>query len=210
MTIKPSTAEPESIAEAHRALLQDPNLQFDLAHPKEPPPPPEWPHWVGDLLRAAAPVLGWVFWAGLALIVGLIAWFFVREMLALKFRRLPPKDLKDQEPAPWRPTEAQARAIIGDADALAAEGRYAEAAHLLLLRSIDDLDQRRPQSVRPALTSRDIASLEALPEAARPAFSRIAGVVERSLFGGAPVGAPDWTECRQAYEAFALPSGWSR
>jgi hypothetical protein len=215
MTIKPSADAPASlngtsIEAAHSKLLQDPTLQFDLAHPKPPPPPPEWLHWIGDLVKSLAPVLVWVFWSGLILIVALVAWFFVREMLGLKFKRQPGKDLKDNEPEPWRPTAAQARAIIGDADALAAQGRYAEAAHLLLLRSIDDLDQRRPQAVRPALTARDIARLEQLPETARPAFAQIARVVECSLFGGVPVGAPDWTQCRQAYEDFALPAGWTR
>ena len=43
-----------------------------------------------------------------------------------------------------------------------------------------------------------------------PVIGRIAigKVVERSLFGGAAVGAQDFADCRQAYEAFALPEGW--
>ena len=45
-----------------------------------------------------------------------------------------------------------ARARLADADALAAAGRFAEAVHLLLYRSVDDISDRRPGLVRPAMT----------------------------------------------------------
>ena len=64
-------------------------------------------------------------------------------------------------------------------------GRYSEAAHLLLFRSIEDIDARRPDLVRPALTSRDIAALPRSPARPRRAFARIAMMVERSLFARA-------------------------
>ena len=67
----------------------------------------------------------------------------------------------------------------------------------------------RPRSIKPALTSRNIAELDALPVSARPAFSRIARSVERSFFGGREVDAGDFAECRRAYEAFAIPNAWS-
>ena len=92
---------------------------------------------------------------------------------------------------------------------IADQGLYAEAAHLLLLRSVQDIEKRQPRAVRISLTTREIAVLEVLPESARPAFSAIGRVVERSLFGGAPVGSSDFADCRQAYEDFALPAGWS-
>jgi hypothetical protein len=79
----------------------------------------------------------------------------------------------------------------------------------LLFRSIEDLDGRRPNTVKPALTSRDIARLEALPASARPAFARIAEVVEHSFFGGRPVTEAHWGECRRSYEAFAFPESWT-
>ena len=95
-----------------------------------------------------------------------------------------------------------------EADALAAQGLYAEASHLLLLRSVQDIEKRQPRALRASLTTREIAGLKAVPESARPAFAQIGRVVERSLFGGAPVQADDFASCRQAYEAFALPEGW--
>ena len=108
----------------------------------------------------------------------------------------------------WRPEEAPARQLLSEADALAARGLFSEAAHLLLFRSIEDIDQRRPELVRPALTSRDIAALPAIPDRPRGAFARIAAMVERSLFARRPLGADDWHDCRAAYEDFAFAEGW--
>ncbi|HWT13705.1 MAG TPA: DUF4129 domain-containing protein, partial [Allosphingosinicella sp.] len=81
-------------------------------------------------------------------------------------------------------------------------------AHLLLFRSIEDIESRRPRLVRPALTSRDIAALDAIPERPRGAFSRMARLVERSLFARRPLAEGDWRDCRAAYEEFAFVEGW--
>lgn len=212
MTTAPAQANDEAVLAAHRKLVQDPSLQFDLVRPVDQPPPepPTWLQGVGEVLSALAPLLTWVFWGGVALIVAFIIFFLVREVMRVRFG-FKPKALRKTDPEPeWRPTAQAARTLLADADELAARGLYAEAAHLLLLRSIDDLDSRRPQTVRPAQTARDISSLSALPEAARPAFGKIARVVELSLFGGSEVDAAAFADCRRAYEDFALPSGWSR
>jgi hypothetical protein len=62
--------------------------------------------------------------------------------------------------------------------------------------------------VRPALTSRDIARLDAMPGEARTAFGRIAEAVERSFFGGRAVDADVFGRCRADYQAFAFSEGW--
>jgi hypothetical protein len=113
----------------------------------------------------------------------------------------------DGEPV-WRIGEEPARQLLGDADALAADGRYSEAAHLLLHRSIAEIDRRRPASVRKALTSRDIAALPAIPSSPADAFRAIVAAVERSLFGGRALDAADWQDCRAAYERFAFAEVW--
>jgi hypothetical protein len=102
-----------------------------------------------------------------------------------------------------------ARARLADADALAAEGRYAEAVHLLLYRSVDDIAAKRPGLVKPALTSRDLAGSRDLPQVPRGAFARIARAVEVSLFGGQPVDADVWGECRAAYAELTVPRAWA-
>ena len=198
----------ESLAQAHAELLRDRGLQFDRAT-FTPPKPPEWLKWLGDAFEAIAPLLKYVFWIGVALLAGLIVYALVREVLQLRPGPAKPKLEEAVQQPEWRPDIAAARDLLAAADRLADEGRYAEAAHLILLRSVEDIESRRPSAVRPALTTREIASLTVLPEAARPAFVKIGRVVERSLFGGTGVGAAEFADCRRDYEAFALPGGWS-
>ena len=47
-----------------------------------------------------------------------------------------------------------------------------------------------------------------MPSGARDLFARIARLVERSLFGGRPVGEADWSAARAAYADFVLPGAW--
>lgn len=198
----------DPLAAAHAELLRSRGFQFDRAD-FQPPKTPEWLKWIAEAFQAIAPLLKWIFWIGAAAIAALVLYALVREVLRLRMPVARPKTASVETVPEWRPDAATARDLLTAADALAAEGRYAEAAHLILLRSVEDIERRRPRSVRPALTTREIAGLSALPPSARPAFAQIGRVVERSLFGGAPVEAGDYAECRRDYEAFALPAGWA-
>ncbi len=123
-------------------------------------------------------------------------------------RRRPVGIEAEAEEEAWAPEATPARSWLREADGLAAQGRYAEAVHHLLFRSIEDIARRRPRLVRPALTSRELAAAEALPPPARSLFARIAGLVEHSLFGGRPVEASDWSSARTAYADLVLPGTW--
>lgn len=191
---------------AHAAMAADRSLQFKVEGIEPPPPPPEWLKPVFDVLGFVAPALGYVFWGLLALLVLALVYFIGRELIRI---RLPERKEKLVIKEDWRPTAEAALTLLSDVDALAEKGLYDEAVHLLLLRSINDIQGRLPNAVRPALTARDIAALSRLPEAARPAFSRIARAVESSLFGGRSVSRSEFVECRQAYEAFAFPQAWA-
>ena len=205
--------DPErALAAAHQKLMATPGLQFDFNSYK-PTPPPDWlTHLLQGLVKAfgwMAPVLKYVFWGGLILAVVLIAWFILRDLVRIRIeKRARPVNLTTG-PDAWRPSAEKAQALLSDADALAAQGRYAEAAHLILARSIDDFAGRRPGVVKPALTSRDLARADAMPAEARRAFTQIAQVVERSLFGGRDVDADRFAECRRAYHDFALAERWA-
>lgn len=192
---------------AHDRLLKDSALQFDRKG-FVTPDPPGWLSWIGDLLEALAPVLILVFWLGLALTAVLILYAIAREILRLRSPRAKPEKPAVIGETEWRPDPGTARDLLTEADALAARGLHAEAVHLLLLHSVCDIEKRQPRVLRGSLTTREIAALRILPDAARPAFAMIGRVVERSLFGGAPVGSEDFAECRRAYEVFALPEGW--
>ena len=195
---------------AHRALLADKSVQFDFAPAVPPTPPklPEWLQWLGDLLQWLAPAFPYIFW-GAIIIGGLTILYFVLanvDGVEWPWKRRATTGYDGL--AEWRPEEQAARALLADAEALAAQGRYAEAARLLLHRSIEDISRRLPEFLKPSLTARDIATAEELPPPARPAFDAIARVVEVSAFGSRTVNAAAWEECRAAYARFALPSTW--
>ena len=193
---------------AHARLLQDHSLQFSFNSIKEPQIP-GWLKPLGEFLQAIAPILKWVFWGGVALALAAVLIFIARELIRLRWPKRTARPSLADPAAAWRPDPTRARALLDDADRLAEQGRFAEAARLLLHRSIEDIEGRRPRAVRPAYTVRDIARLEALPASARGPFQLIAQVVERSFFGGRAVDATSFADCRQAYEAFAFPEAWS-
>jgi hypothetical protein len=196
-----------ALAAAHRQLLSDGDIQFTLPV-MAPPEPPGWLQW---LLRALKPLLQFLaesgpvvkilFWGAVAILL-LLALRALYNWLAPLVRRW----LGRGEAAPdtWQPEAAPARALLAEADALAGQGAFAEAAHLLLLRSVEQLEARFPGRLRPSLTSRDIARAPMLPPAMAAAFAQIAAVVETGLFGQRPVSAEAWQQCRRAYETAAF------
>jgi len=192
--------DPGALAEAHRQLLADPTIQFELP-PFNPPQPPQW---VGGMM----PLVQVLFWIAVGAIILFVLYLIVSRLTGIRFGRRRKREEAAAADESWRPEAAEARELLSEADALAAQGQYAEAAHLILFRSIEDIDDKRPDLVRPALTSRDICALEAIPPRPRSAFARIAATVERSLFAGRPLVSGDWSDCRAAYEEFAFAEGW--
>ena len=172
---------------------------------------------VGRLLRwllSFLPDAGYIralLWIVVAAGAAVLLWALYNRVRHGEWRlRLPRRtspaaiDVEDE----WAPAEAGARSWLEEADALARDGRFAEAIHHLLFRSIEDIAQRRPKLVRPALTSRELARAEALPDSVRDLFARISALVERSLFGGRSVGSEDWQSARAAYADLVLPRSW--
>jgi hypothetical protein len=205
----------DTFASDWRALRADDDIQFA---PIEMPRAPEMPEWlkalgrflewlfsplahlfgaIGRFLGVSAPVLAWLLVALAAVLVGVLVW---RHGLSL-IRR----ERHESDAAPdWVPDTGEALALLEDADRLAAEGRYDEATHLLLKRSVGQIAAARPDLLEPSNTAREIAELPALSEAARGAFALIAGRVERSLFALRSLSSDDWTAARAAYADFAL------
>jgi len=207
-----AAVDPARIDAAHRAVRADPSIQFDLpwyqAKPTDPPP-----RWISELFSALSRFVEWVgggwkvlMWVAIAaVVIALVLALFpaVREWFAARLLR---RNEAVAEAPRWAPDAGAARALLDEADRLAAAGRYAEAVRLILHRSIEDIEKWRGDSLRPSLTSRDIAAFESLPDTARTVFRRIVADVERSLFGGNPLGEPDWTRARADYAGFALAS----
>lgn len=193
-------------------LRADSDIQFEPVQiPETPPREPsafeEFMRWlaeqVGDLfggsLGAIGPVLRWVL---LALLIGAVLYMLWRIFDPLAARRAKPEDEGAEEE--WRPDHAAAIALLEDADRLASEGKFDEATHLLLQRSVHQMASARPEWVEPSSTARELARLAALPDGARNAFATIAERVERSLFALRSLDQGDWETARNAYAEFAL------
>lgn len=188
--------------ELHRQLLADPSLQFDFEK-AAPPPNLDWLEPLAQILRFIAPVLYYVFWAGVIVGVALIVYTIVLEVM----RRLPQTRTEEATPedapvAQYRPTTAKAHALLEEADRLAREGRFGEAVRVLLHRSIEDMEEAFPAAIVPSMTSREIEGIEHLSDGGRITFVKIARAVEASLFAGRPLSADQYADCRTAYESF--------
>lgn len=205
----------EAFARDWQELRADSDIQFA---PIEQPPPPETPDWlealgeflgrlfspIGDALAAIGRALGMsgqaVMWLVIAIGVAIVLYLIFRLVAPMRLRRR-----ETEQTAPeWTPDAGQALALLEDADRLAAEGRFDEATHLLLKRSVGQIAEARPDLLEPSSTAREIAELPALPQAARGAFATIAERVERSLFALRSLSADDWHAARAAYAEFAL------
>jgi hypothetical protein len=210
-------------------LREDGAYQFTLPPVEPPAPPPAWlqavGRWLRDLLAPVGRFFRWLgslipdapyakalFWTLLAAVLLAIGWAVVQRVRSGEWRlpRFRRKPMAEQEEEAWTPEAAPARAWLEEADRLAADGRYAEAVHHLLFRSVEDIGRRRPHLVRPALTSRELARAAVLPPAVRDLFADIARLVERSLFGGRAVALADWQAARAAYADLATPRAWRK
>jgi hypothetical protein len=199
---------PENLEEAHRRMLARADLQFTLGEPPAEPPPPT-SSWLSQLLDGLGPIFNIVFWGALAAVIAGILYFIGREVLQSRYggdRRV--KSVEPVQQTAYRPEPERARALIADADSLAAQGRFEEAVRILLHRSIDDIEQRAPRSIKRAQTSREISRLSILSGAAAEAFAPLVRAVEQAWFGGAELKADDYQRCRDSYVHFALPEAW--
>jgi hypothetical protein len=91
-------------------------------------------------------------------------------------------------------------ASLADADALAGQGRFVDAMHLLLLRSLAEIRRRLKLEFSDSLTSREIMRRARLPDDGAAALRGIVTRVELSYFGDHPAARPDYEACRARYE----------
>ncbi len=210
MTTGAQAAAASDAARDWEAVRAASDIQFaPVAPPPPPAPPPDWlirfGEWLQTLFKPLGEALGvsWPvmekFMIGLA-VVGLLIllWAVLKPLIA---RLHAPMAKVEPE---WTPDRTEALLLLEDADRLAGEGKFDEATHLLLKRSVGQIAAARPDWLNPASTAREIAGILALPAAARVAFAEIAGRVESSRYALRPLGAADWKAARAAYADFAL------
>jgi hypothetical protein len=206
------------IARHWQALRDGGEVQFAPLPPEPAPDRSRWMEWLGRLLghafdwlgRLLRPLfepLGHALGLGWPVMRVLLVVAAVLLALALAWRAWRLRRRRDARPMTeqgWRPDAAQVRALLADADRLAAEGNYDEAVHVLLARSVERIAAERPGLLQPASTAREIAATSALPAAARLAFAAMAERVEASRFALRRLAEADWLAARRAYAEFAL------
>lgn len=204
------------LPEAYADIRADPAIQFEPLTIK--PPEPREPSWLEQALQALFdllgnifspfggaissgwPVIQWVLIAGLAVFV----LYLVARMAGPLATRAASSKLSDTAEEEWHPDQRDSLALLEDADRLASEGRFDEAARLLLKRSIGQIATAKPDWVLPSSTARELANLPRLSHTARRAFATISAAVESSLFALQRLTREDWERARQAYADFAL------
>lgn len=210
---------PQGIPEGWSELKGNADIQFAPVEtlpppPPEPPPEPGWFaeaitdffRWLGEVLGPIGTFIAWSWpvlqWVLVALVVVFVIYLVVRTIGPLAGRNH--KNRAAQTVPEWQPDREESIALLEDADALAAEGRFDEAVHTLLIRSVRQIAEARPDWVEPSSTARELAALPALSDAARRAFGTISERVEASLFALRALDRTDWEVARKAYSDFAL------
>ena len=204
----PEGAE-RDIASAWEGVRADDAIQFAETPMPTQPPPPDWflqfMEWLAKVFSPVARFLVanwlWLQWVLLAIGISLVILFLVKMVAPDLLTRRKRTDGEEEE---WSPDKGEALALLEEADRLAAEGRYDEATHLLLKRSVGQIAAARPDIVEPSSTARELSAEPRIPDGARSAFGVIAQRVERSLFPLTELSSEDWQAARSAYADFAL------
>ncbi|MGB3166593.1 MAG: hypothetical protein WBA68_07455 [Alteraurantiacibacter sp.] len=204
----PEGAE-RDIASAWENVRADDAIQFAETPMPTQPPPPDWfvtfMEWLARIFEPVAMFLianwFWIKWMLLAIGIALVILFLVKMIAPDMLRRVTRKTGEEED---WSPDQGEALALLEEADRMAAEGRYDEATHLLLKRSVGQIAAARPDIVEPSSTARELSAEPRIPDGARSAFGVIAQRVERSLFALTKLSPEDWQAARSAYADFAL------
>jgi len=182
---------PSRVREAVEAALRD-GVQVALPGDDAAPGALHLPDLLAFLLRA-------LFWLAVAAGVILLAAWLWRSLSGLR------RDVSSPA-APGPSAPRVGRAPLDAAETLAAEGRFAEAIHVLLLKTLEALAARRG-ALAPSSTSREILRGAALEAEARSALEGLVVAVEVSHFGGASPGEEDWRSCLDAFHRFLAAEG---
>lgn len=190
------------IADSRDRVLADSRYQTARPEPEEPDEtePLRIPPWLVDT----------VLWIAGIVVAAIVLYFLAnllidllggRSLLRLKRNARPSGPAVIDTPATLD-RETRQRSLA-EADALAAEGRYAEAIHTLLLVAMDRLRRDLGPRVAPALTSREVLKLAPIPGEVEAPLKRMVTLSEIKHFGGRDASAPDYRSCRQDFVRFS-------
>jgi hypothetical protein len=189
LAIPVAAQTPQDSQRAAEQAIRKLDLQTEL--PREPERP-----------RITIKLPNEVLWVVIAIALGVLLYAF-RDMVPIL--RLWGRDRA------WSGDEAVAGAVeartpavvLGAADDLAAEGRFVEAMHVLLLQGLADIRARLDEQFADSLTSREILRSAKLSEAGRSSLRDIVNRVEWTYFGEHPAALADYVGCRASFNALA-------
>lgn len=182
-----AAAVPQTPSYEAGEIIRRLDLQAELPRdpPAESPPlglqlPPEL-LWV-PVIGGAAVLL---YWLATRLLLGRARWDERGETLAAEGEDALPGMLAD---------------ALSSANALAREGHFGEAMHLLLLHAVAAVRERLGDEIADSLTSREVLRSRRLSAAGKVSLGEIVGRVEKSHFGRYPASDDDYAACRAAFE----------
>jgi hypothetical protein len=92
---------------------------------------------------------------------------------------------------------------LGAADDLAAQGRFVEAMHVLLLQALAEIRRRLDEQFADSMTSREILRSKRLSDDLRGPLREVVNRVEVTYFGEHPAAKDDYLACRSSFSAIA-------
>jgi hypothetical protein len=165
------------------------DLQTELPHRPEP-------------LQTRQLVLPeWVLWVVIIVGVGALLYAFRDMIPMLGVRR--DGAWEDEEGGAAGLAPRAPEAVLGVADDLAAEGRFVEAMHVLLLQALAAIRRRLDEQFADSMTSREILRSRHLSDDLRRPLRDVVSRVEWTYFGEHPAVRDDYLACRASFAALA-------
>jgi hypothetical protein len=142
-----------------------------------------------------------ILWAVVVVGAGVLLYAF-RDMIPM---------LRATHGGTWAEDEAgtsdmgarEPEAVLGAADDLAAQGRFVEAMHVLLLQAFAEIRRRLDEQFADSMTSREILRSNRLSDDLRRPLREVVNRVEWTYFGEHPAARDDYLACRSSFSALA-------
>lgn len=142
-----------------------------------------------------------VLWIVIAIALGIILYAF-KDMLPAGWAWGQGSAWNEEQDGSAAASRSPA-AVLDAADELAAQGRFVEAMHALLLRGLAEIRQRLDEQFADSLTSREILHRARLSQEGRVSLHDMVRRVEWTYFGEHPAGQADYLACRKSFDVLA-------
>jgi hypothetical protein len=158
-------------------------------------------------LPSLGAIWGQLKWVALALVAAGILGFIASQIAESRQRDRPiPAAAAAEAPAPPN-APLSADRLLAEADACAAQGRYRDAVHYVLLAAMAHVARRFRDGAPDSATSRELLRAAELQPQERTALRDLVSRADRAWFGFHPSGPDDYTGARHCLETFLSGGG---